>query len=500
MVILFTVVVSASSIAVLFWLWTTYQSQQYIKTLISQGADGANLNRSMSDEVAYIKKDIQNNPDMKVRIRIFVGRIYLIFIDTNLIKEILTNQPLYNKLVDKSGLEDQFSKNRLVTSEGRIWKLHRKVISVLSKYDFFHDMVPTIAETTDDILNISSPTKKTIQLPHDIEGITSDAITGIFFGVKSNDVMIDGCKASDQVNNIYRGSSAFYTSKVNLLLGTWALNIFPSFRKQKERIREFRRVFGEKIHKRMSQLERGTSDTSNEPRRRRDLLQIILEHRLANNNNVTETLSDDDILDEFITFFRAGKDTTALLISMCLYCVVKYPQWGDKLRKEIDDTLKDHKSPSLELINSMNVISAFVNEVLRMYSSAPDMLIREANEDHYVGKFFVKKGTMVNVLFMANSYNPKFFDEPEKFDPSRFLNTSETPEKWKMDPYAYLPFSAGQRGCIAKHLALIETKTVLSVILKHYSISIDPSLELKMDLLVVGYGPVDPIPLDLTPR
>lgn len=475
--------------------------KQILETLHSQGASKASFDSSPNDILYGIKKSTQKDPDIKAFARAPAGRIVLNLIDADLIKQVLTNPNNYTKLGKTSELTRMFNRRGITASEGDQWKIHRRIVSEAFQYDLFNDMIPTIVETSTEVLDVPSKQQKTIKVPNHIELITSEVITRIFFGLKSSNVFINGKKASEEATEIIKNNIKYNNSPLRFTIGLWIFNLTSDYRKQKQRIRNFRKVFGQKIQERMKEIQaKEASEDKPTQRKRRDLLEILLQHRITHNYDPSQTLSDEEILDEFSVFFLAGKDTTSLLVSMSLYCYVTYPEWGQKIKKEIDETVQDFSQLNLDTLNSMDNLSAFINEVLRMYPPGPAILPRVAKRDHYIGNFFVKKGYILNTMFIANNYNPKYFEDPETFNPTRWLKFTQNNEGWKNNSFAYLPFSAGPRNCVGKHLALMEAKTILSIIIKNFDIKIEPGFTLKLGTPSLGYGPVPPIPIILKPN
>ncbi|MFB9840688.1 cytochrome P450, partial [Actinoallomurus acaciae] len=87
---------------------------------------------------------------------------------------------------------------------------------------------------------------------------------------------------------------------------------------------------------------------------------------------------------------------------------------------------------------------------------------KDATED-----YIMRKGEGLIIPVWAFHRDPKYFPNPEKFDPERFSEDN----RHDINPYAYMPFGAGPRNCIGSRFALCEVKATLYQLLRQFEIS-----------------------------
>ncbi|MBP1989915.1 bifunctional cytochrome P450/NADPH--P450 reductase [Paenibacillus eucommiae] len=201
----------------------------------------------------------------------------------------------------------------------------------------------------------------------------------------------------------------------------------------------------------------------------------LLAHMLSGKDPETgESLDDENIRYQIITFLIAGHETTSGLLSFALYYLLKNPDKLQKAYEEVDQVMKD-PIPTYKQVRELKYIRMILNESLRLWPTAPAFSLFAKEDTMLAGEFPVQKGGSVNVLIPTlHRDRDAWGDDAEAFKPERFEDPSAIPH------HAYKPFGNGQRACIGQQFALQEAALVLGMVLKHFEIIDHSNYQLKV--------------------
>ena len=116
---------------------------------------------------------------------------------------------------------------------------------------------------------------------------------------------------------------------------------------------------------------------------------------------------------------------------------------------------------------------------MRLYPPAW-IIERAAIGDDTIGDFEINKGDQMMMCPYVMHRDPKYWKDPETFDPDRF---SEERSK-ERDRYCYFPFGGGPRYCIGTNFAMLEMQLVLASICQRYSFSVKEGFHVAIEPLV----------------
>jgi cytochrome P450 len=173
-----------------------------------------------------------------------------------------------------------------------------------------------------------------------------------------------------------------------------------------------------------------------------------------------DRITFEEVCGNVLSFVVAGFDTTKSLIKTNLRCLWQYPGERQKVMNEIVSVLGT-KSPSFADLSKMPVLDQFVDEALR-YECPTSSPIREAVEDTTLGGYPIAKGTLILLCQHIAHHDERFWSNPEVFDSSRFAREPKDPS----NPFAYFPFTEGDRKCIGMGFAKMEAKIMTVQILQ----------------------------------
>jgi cytochrome P450 len=186
-----------------------------------------------------------------------------------------------------------------------------------------------------------------------------------------------------------------------------------------------------------------------------------------------ELMTDRQARDEATTMLLAGHETTALTVTYAVYALSQDPVCQARLRSELE-TLGS-QPPTAADLERLPYLDAVVREALRLYPPVW-VIAREVTTAFQLAGYDIPVGIELACSPYAIQRDPRFFREPDRFMPERWLDTGRAaPPR-----YAYIPFGAGPRSCIGIHFAKLEAALVLGTLLQQVKLQVVPGYRLEL--------------------
>jgi len=323
----------------------------------------------------------------------------------------------------------------------------------------------------------------------ELEKITAEVVGRVFFGEQFSKYTLHGESFMEYVYSVGYPLVQEALGVYNHLIGAWFIKagILPKHKKIMDGIREIRQFVRKIIEDR-----RKHRDQNPEHRDKTNLLDLLLQTQENSNEGF---LTTEEIIDEFLTFYIAGTDTTSHLLTFAIYNLTQDPKAYEKTLQE-SSIFKNKNNPSYSEIDGMNYTLGVLKETLRLTNPALVVFMRRSLKDHQLGDFKIKKGTLVCYFTNHNGLKEEYFEDPNAFKPERWLPASDSNAQWKKEPYSFTPFSAGPRNCIGQHLALLESRIIMGIFLTEFEMQVPEDYQMKITARFL-LEPLDPFLLNL---
>ena len=214
---------------------------------------------------------------------------------------------------------------------------------------------------------------------------------------------------------------------------------------------------------------------------RKDLLTLLMQ----TTDDEGSPMPDQFVRDNILTLFFAGHETTANTLVWALHFLDLHPGVLETLQAEVDSGLQG-RAPTLADLRNLPYTQMVIKETMR-FEPTVAIIPRALTEDVELGGYRLEKESMVFIPPFTVHHDPRWWSDPERFDPLRFSEANES----KIPKYAYLPFGGGPRICIGNHFSLMEAQILLAMIVSQYRLRHTPDaniVPLRLVTTVPKYG------------
>ncbi|KAJ7662974.1 cytochrome P450, partial [Mycena rosella] len=357
----------------------------------------------------------------------------------------------------------------LAAADSQMWRKHRRVVGPAFGTELYRLVWKQTADTYREMVEVEGwKAKDAVDVPV-IQALTSKVafliISACGFGFPSPwaapETSGDGEMPVQEALRLVAESHLLM-----LTAPKWLLHLpIPKFtrtRKARDRLIKFMQ---EQVTERKAEVSAGNT--------RADAFTMLVK---ANQDEAGKYQLDDQELvriGNVFLFMFAGHETTAHTLAATLGFMAIHDEIQDEVLEQILSIVGTDREPEFDDYSKLDKVLAIFYESARMFP-AGHVLIREATEDtiltvpNPVGQegsktIPIPKGTQITVDMIGLQYNPRYFENPEMYKPSRWYGLPA-------DSELFTAFSVGPRACIGRRFATVEATCFLALLLRDWKV------------------------------
>lgn len=387
-----------------------------------------------------------------VRLRMANQHVHLLVDPEHINQVLVTHANKYEKGISYRSLNYLLGPG-LLTSGGELWKRQRALIKPAFGRKHVESEVPQMVacgERMLDRLDRLADSGEAFDIVPELMGFAADVVCRAVMGADIDDVL-------PQIEDDVREGVSWVMRHMAAPVQIPPEVPTPANRRFRSVLARLHRVVDDVIagHRR----DGGDEDAKS-----------LLGRLLAARDDAGHAMDEEQLRHEVLTFLLAGHETTGGALAWTLYELGRNPAILAAAQAEVDAALAgadDYAAAIAATAPKLDYVSRVADEAMRLHPPAW-AFSRTALEADSFDRFDLEPGAIVVISPFVNHRLPQFWDSPLTFDPDRFTreNTRARPT------FRYFPFGWGAHLCVGQHMALVEVRVGLALLLSRYDLEL----------------------------